>query len=325
MPLDHFVSQVHLRNFYSDDERGCLVGVKKDDLKKFYPWSENICRRPDGSTNDYLQEPRAIEDFLTRVEPNYNAAIDAVRRREIDTDQVYVIAGFVAYVMSASPTAMRMGKPHLAATLQSAVEILDAQGLIPPAPDELGNKRLSDLLGDGSVQITIDEKYPQAIGISQIEGRVHVFGNALWDVMFADPADGAFFTSDFPIGLGPSYDPSVVSKTVPLAPDVAVRIHPLLRERGKEPDFSFPGFRAKFRRLKGKEIREINRGLVQAAETMVFYNRDAEWLLPFVRRNRDFRADSTVSKIPTPTGGSMIVARQGVVPYARPTLKQHDG
>lgn len=217
-------------------------------------------------------------------------------------------------------TPMRMNTPHIAATLQSAAEILDAQGLIPPAPDALGNKTVTQLLSDGSVQITVDGKYPQAIGISQIEGRVHVFGNAMWDIMVADPADGAFFTSDFPIALGASYDDRVVSKTVPLAPDIAVCIHPQLRERDARPDFAFPNFRPRFRRLRGHDIREVNRSLVRAAESMVFYHHDTEWLLPFVRRNRDYRADSIVTKIPAPTGGSMIVARQGIMPFARAPL-----
>jgi hypothetical protein len=320
MPLDHFIPQVHLRNFYSADDKGRLVAVKKDDLKTFHPWSEDVCRRPDGSTNLYLHEPRAIEEFLKRIEPNYNAALDALRNRAIDVEHVYVIAGFVAYIVSCSPTAMRMNTPHIAATVRSAAELLDAQGLIPPVPEAFGNRGLTELLDDGSVKITIDEKYPQAIGISQIEGRVYTFGNALWDIMFADPADGAFVTSDFPVSLGPSYDPRVVSKTVPLAPDVAVCIHPQVRERGKEPDFSFPEFRAKFRRLKPKEIRLINRGLVESAETMVFYHRDADWLLPFVRKHRDFRADAIVTRIPMPTGANMIVARQGIVPFKRPSL-----
>lgn len=75
------------------------------------------------------------------------------------------------------------------------------------------------------VRINVDEKYPQAIGISSgIEARVAIFGNALWDVMFADPAYGGFFTSDFPVALGPLYDNRVVSKTVPVASDVAIRI-----------------------------------------------------------------------------------------------------
>lgn len=88
MPLDHFIPQVHLRNLYSTDDKGRLG-------------TENVCRRPDASTNLYLHEPRAIEEFLERIEPNYNAALDAVRNRAIEVEHVYVIAGFVAYTFSA--------------------------------------------------------------------------------------------------------------------------------------------------------------------------------------------------------------------------------
>lgn len=81
--------------------RGRLVAVRKDDLKTFHALTENVCRRPDGSTNLFLHEPRAIEEFLKRIEPNYNAALDAVRNRAIEVEHVYVIAGFVAYTFSA--------------------------------------------------------------------------------------------------------------------------------------------------------------------------------------------------------------------------------
>ncbi len=138
--------------------------------------------------------------------------------------------------------------------LEAAAKILEAQGLIPPAPEALGGKGISELIEDGSIKIAIDGKYPQAIGISQIKGRVYIFGNALWDVLTAHPADGAFFTSDFPVAFGPSYHPNVISKTVPLAPHIAICIHPQLTERGKHLDFTFPNFRAKFRRLNRDQI-----------------------------------------------------------------------
>jgi hypothetical protein len=315
MPLDHFVSQVHLKNFYTDSGR--LVGVKKDDLKKFYAKSDDVCRRPDGSTNGYLTEPRAVEEFLKEVEPKYNAAVTALRERNIDADGVYVLAGFIAYLMTCSPTAMRISTPHLAASVQTAAEIIDAQGLLPPAPDILGNKSMTELLEDGSVKISVDEKYPQAMGISVIEAVVGNFGNALWDVMFADRSYGSFLTSDFPVGLGASHDKRVVSRTVPLAPDIAVRIHPMIGERDEASDFSFPQFRARFVQLGLNEMREVNRQIVQAAETMVFYNDDVDWLVPFVRKNRDYRMDSIVDRIPAPGGGKFIVASQRIMPYKR--------
>jgi hypothetical protein len=212
---------------------------------------------------------------------------------------------------------MRIGTPHIAACMQSAIELLDAQGVLPPGPEVFGNRSITELLDEGTIQLNVAERYPQAIGISNIETMVDILGNSMWDVMFVNPIHGAFLTSDFPVGLGPSYDNRIVSKTVPLAPDIAIRIHPNFRERGKKPDFSFPRFRARLRELRLKEMCEVNRQPVRAAETMVFCNVDADWLVPFVRKNRDFRVESVVSEIPWPSAGKMIIATQRIVPYAR--------
>lgn len=160
MPLDHFISQVHLKNFYTNDERGRLVAIRKDDLKKFYPRSEDVCRREHGSTNKYLSEPRAIEIFLKNIEPNYNISVEAIRQKAPGTKDVYVIAGFIAYIMACSPTGMRITRGPIAAAVQSTAEILDAQGRFPPAPTAFGGKSMTELLSDGLVQLKIDDKIP---------------------------------------------------------------------------------------------------------------------------------------------------------------------
>lgn len=319
MPLDHYVSQVHLRNFYSDGGKGPLVGVKKDDLKLFRPWSDAVCRLPNGSTNSYLVEPRVIEAFLERIEPKYNAALEALRSRELDVGDIYTLAGFVAYVMSCSPAAMRMNSAPIAANLELAAKLLDAQGLLPPTPQEIGNTTFTQILDGGFAVFKVDSKYPQAIGISQINEHLFIIGNAKWEILLANAHDGRFFTSDFPIAFGPSYDSRVASKTVPLAPDIAIRIHPQLRDRGKAPDFSFPNFAAVFKRPDSEAIRKLNRAFVRAAETMVFYSAEPAWLLPFVKRNREYRSDATITVAPTPRG-DMIVAHQAIVTYKRPVL-----
>jgi hypothetical protein len=64
MPFDHYVSQVHLKNFNSPALDGELFAIRKSDLKRFQPRSRDICRIEDGSTNPYLTESQAIEDFL---------------------------------------------------------------------------------------------------------------------------------------------------------------------------------------------------------------------------------------------------------------------
>jgi hypothetical protein len=54
MALDHYVSQVHLRSFYSPALGERLYAIRKSNGKAFTPNSESVCRIDDGSTNAYL-------------------------------------------------------------------------------------------------------------------------------------------------------------------------------------------------------------------------------------------------------------------------------
>jgi hypothetical protein len=73
MALDHYVSQVYLKNFYSPALDGLMYALRKSDLKRFPTKSQDVCRIEEGSTNAYLTKDRAIEEFLKEVEPRYNA------------------------------------------------------------------------------------------------------------------------------------------------------------------------------------------------------------------------------------------------------------
>jgi hypothetical protein len=80
MPLDHYVSQVHLKQFNSPALDGLMHAIRKSDLKRFPARSRDVCRIEDGSTNAYLKEDRAIEEFLRDVEPRYDASLAKLRR-----------------------------------------------------------------------------------------------------------------------------------------------------------------------------------------------------------------------------------------------------
>ncbi|WP_425603751.1 DUF4238 domain-containing protein [Coraliomargarita parva] len=75
MALDHYISQVYLRNFYAPDLKGRMHAIRKRDLKYFTPDSKSICRIDENSTNAYLEDSRAIEKFLKTIEPKYNTAV----------------------------------------------------------------------------------------------------------------------------------------------------------------------------------------------------------------------------------------------------------
>jgi Protein of unknown function (DUF4238) len=110
MALDHYVSQVHLKRFNSPALGDLMHAIRKSDLKQFTPNAKNVCRTDEGSTNEYLTEPRAIEEFLKTVERKYNAAIATIEAGTPDKDAIYVVAGFTAYLLTCSPAAMRLNQ-----------------------------------------------------------------------------------------------------------------------------------------------------------------------------------------------------------------------
>lgn len=51
MALDHYVSQVHLRSFYSPALGDLMHATRKSDLKQFCCNSKSVCRIEGGSSN----------------------------------------------------------------------------------------------------------------------------------------------------------------------------------------------------------------------------------------------------------------------------------
>jgi hypothetical protein len=198
MPLDHYIPQVHLKKFYSPALGDRMYAIRKTDLKIFTPNSKVVCGINDGSTNAYLREDRAIEEFLKTIEPKYNAALDKLIEKKIDNECIYTIAGFVAYVITCSPGGMRIQSGPLKNMVETRTTLLDGQGLFPPPPSLLAGTNLTELLRNGTVEVMIDPKFPQAIGVNSILKLTALLGNFKWRIFRNDFDDTPFFTSDFP-------------------------------------------------------------------------------------------------------------------------------
>lgn len=303
MPLDHYISQVHLRKFYSPTLGDLMYAIRKTDLKCFTPRSEDVCRIMDGSTNSYLREDRTVEDFLKTIEPNYNTALDKLYDEKIDNTCIYAIAGFAAYVISCSPAGMRIASAPLKGVVKTTTAMLETKGLLPPPPPQLGNTTLTDLLHEGSVEVAIDPKYPQAIGISLILELTASFGNFEWEILRNDFNDSPFFTSDFPVAIEMTDDPRILNRIVPLAPNLAVRIKPNLTFNDKKrPDLDFRHFSSHHRKIDRKEATKLNRLIVRCAEESVFCRDDHPWVRPFVAKNRHYRIEPHIHTLNTATG-----------------------
>lgn len=312
MPLDHYVSQVHLRNFYSPILKNRLYAVRKSDRKTFTPRSEDVCRIADGSSNAYLQPERIVEDFLLSVEPRYNTALATLQDGEPDAAAVHTMAGFAAYVSTCAPAAMRIGTTPLQSVLKTTAEMLDRQGQIPPAPEALGNKTITQLLNDGTVQFNVDGKYPQALGISGILHRLSVFGNSPWEILHNENEDNPFLTSDFPVAIEARGNSGIVNRIVPLAPNLAIRILPDVTLARTKPDLTFSRFRYRRLCLSRTDVSALNRLVVQCAEDTVFHRDAYEWIPGFVSKNRHYRIECVTTRVPYGTG-VLNIATQRVV------------
>lgn len=291
VPLDHYVPQVHLRNFYSPSLENLMYAIRKTDLKLFTPNSQAVCRIEDGNTNAYLREDREIEEFLKTIEPKYNVALEKLVANKIDTECIYTIAGFVAYVCSCSPAAMRIHMEALKSRAETTVVRPDSQSQVPASPSELGGLNLREILKRGIRGVDADPKFSQAIGIASIRTNTAMFGNFRWEILHNDFEDSAYFTSDFPVAIEPTSDSVPLNRVVPLAPNLAIRILPYSRFDRERASFSFSNFSYQSKRLDRKEVSQINKLIVRCAEEKVIFRDNHQWVSRFVHKNSGFRIE----------------------------------
>ncbi|HEV2503712.1 MAG TPA: DUF4238 domain-containing protein [Mesorhizobium sp.] len=297
MAQDHYVPQVHLKNFYASELRGQMYAIRKADLKTYSCNSRSQCRIEDGSTNPYLLEPRIIEEFLKKVEPRYNTALEGLRTGNLDVDSIFAIAGFAAYVDGCSPAGMRIHSVPMRAALEIATGLLERNARLPVSPSEFGGQMLSELLSSGHVQFKVDPKYPQSMGIRSVLQRLSIWGNSRWEIIINEDKDSPFFTSDYPLGIEPDARPGIVNRIVPLAPNLAVRIRPDPGER-RIVDLEFRNLRTRHVEATRQQIVAINTAIVQAAETTVYYSSARPWIRRFVEKYADFHVEPKMTKLP---------------------------
>lgn len=302
MPLDHYVSQVHLKNFYSPNLGNLMYAIRKSDLKSFTPSSGSVCRIENGSTNSYLREDRIIEEFLREIEPKYNLSVEKLRKNQIDSDCIFTIAGFVAYIITCSPAGMRIHSNLLKGTVEETTRVLDSKETFPLPPPELGGNSLTELLNSGALQVNIDSKYPQAIGISQILSHANTFGNSTWEIIVNTVEDSPFFTSDFPVAIEETEDKRILNRIAPLSPSLAIRIRPNVSLDRNQADYSFSNFKYSIRKAKRHEVTNINRKIVQCAEELVFFRDNHDWVAKFVAKNSKYWIEPKMQRIPHSSG-----------------------
>lgn len=310
MPLDHYVSQVHLKNFYSPKLGRMMYAIHKNNFKKHPTNAAAVCRTENGSTNLYLEDVRLVERFLESIEPKYNTAINKLVNDQIDVECIYVIAGFVAYILTCSPTGMRIKSEYLKALVEETTKVADKQGLFPALPSVLASESLTQLMKNGEITIDIDPKYPQAIGIGYILHFIKTFGNSDWEILINPYDENAFFTSDFPVAIEETGNVQIKNRIIPLSPNLAIRIKSFRSLATEQNDFLFRNFRYLIKHMSRKQVNYINRLIVRCADNMIFYRDDYDWITRFVEKNALFRIETKIHKIPQGKGVVILTSEE---------------
>jgi hypothetical protein len=259
-----------------------------------------------------LKDKRAIERFLAEIEPKYNRSVAKLRSGTIDVESVYAIAGFTAYVLTCSPAAMRIAAYPMAKIAEEVGRRLDAGGKMSKTPPSMGGTSFREPLAKGLVRANVDEKFPQAIGISTIQERLLAFGNFDWEILLNPFASThPFFTSDFPVASERNDQPGILNRIVPLAPDLAVRIIPRTDRDVHNPERSFKLFRYRRVSLGQQDVSMTNQLIVRCAESLVFFCAEHEWIPSFVEENARYRVEPRVTMFRVGKG-TMQIATQVV-------------
>jgi hypothetical protein len=270
-----------------------MYAFSKSSGKMFNCRSKDVCRVEEGSTNSYLLRDRIIEEFLKGIEPYYNRCAENLRLGIYDEHTVAVIAGYISYVTNCSPTSMRLATVPLRRAIETVAGFVD--------------DTVADKLEQRELEIEVDKKYSQAVGIGMIQKTAMVFGNSLWDVLHNDNKHSAFFTSDFPSAIENPNEIGFLNRIIPLAPDLALKIYPDRVSEMRKNNLSFSNFRARKINPTDARVRAINDSIVKSAEDLVFFRDHEPWVLTFLAKRRWYRIESRADEVAS-GDGSMLVS-----------------
>jgi hypothetical protein len=140
MPRDHFVAQTYLKQFA--DPSGVLHAYRKPDGFAFRAWPRDVCAEWDDDLNpEFLpHDPELLGKFRKIFEPHWNRAVSAFQQGNASDEDKFILAGYMANLMSCTPTAKRLAvtayNDQVKAYLSFAKKMKEKHGGQPELPVE---------------------------------------------------------------------------------------------------------------------------------------------------------------------------------------------
>ena len=285
---DHFVAQTYLKHFNNPND--LLWVYDKEQVSIEEKHRKKVCREEGGSNNPYFEKERVIEDYLVRLENNWNGALstflalfssDSKHSVEEYLKAKSIIAGYLSFLRISLPARVKGGQDLLKNILGKFYEALKAEGEIPPPPE--GMEFLID-----QIKFEVDPKYPQALGFSNVPDLHKTLYKAPWHVIF-NISDMPFITSDNPVC---PYDQDNSGREIiyaPLSPKIAILINPFLTpsETTNTKDLCDQSFKTK----KGDTdfVWRLNKIIIEWAEKLVIANVNEPKVLVLIQECKNWR------------------------------------
>jgi hypothetical protein len=314
---DHYVSQTYFKQFTSAD--GTLVPYYKNMRvivgKPKQPVS--ICHEVDGDMNTYFDDPRILDKYLQPIETAWATNVDALKSRQLNAEQKYQLAKYVAYLRVCNPVAKRMSKSRLEAMLRPLSdkvigEALNNPSIDQPPLDESTRAQLLEKFKAGDIKPDVDQEYASARGIEALSGLADRLYCSPWMVS-ENHTDIPFLTSDNPAVIYRHTESLMETQVyVPLSPKLALLIAP---GSNKPPptkkdvaEYTNPDDR--FGIVKRDAVKRFNVCVVKGAEKLVLHASVEAWIEGLASKYGSWRMQHLLQTIPHGNGVLQIHREQ---------------
>ena len=298
MTRDHYIAQTYLKHFGDPTIGGMLHACRESSGKTFRCWPRNVCREWDGDRNRrYLAHPELLGEFRALFEPNWNPAVADLLQGNITAQVKFVVAGYMANLMTCTPAWRRVCKKILLDQMRTdavfAMDMHKKYGCLPDLPVDA-----IEAVERGEIFLDLDSDYIKAVVTRQLLQNTWINYNQEWSIIHNDTGT-AYLTSDNPVAIFYSSrigDP--VTRLLPITPHLCLSIlfsqdTPELNLKNPEDDLrKRPLGTISRREADDESVTFVNELVVKCAEDLVFSSTDSPSSRNLVQRFSGFRIDA---------------------------------
>jgi hypothetical protein len=311
MANDHFVARTYLKR-WCDRAKGQPIQAYRKQTGAVFPcWPEAVCAESNGDLNPkYFQDPAVLGQFRAIFEPRWDEALEAVEKRKPTIDHKFVIAGYWANLLAATPAWRKIGQELYEREVLSVLPMIEKQ---VPRPASLKNVEL---------KVEVDEDYIKAVATKNLLATALALYHQAWTILTNDTAH-EFLTSDNPSAIFPPRAPGgLVARILPLSPRLCISTimdrSPVYRKDLTEADFKAPPKAwITYKRAVPNGVKLANRLTVVNAERFIFSRTASSGIAALVKKYGDYSAQLEHSTKPLPASGGFATQARIFVGRAR--------